>query len=204
VHGRPALGAVTWVARHSCSARDLGQHAGESALSLVVDRARHAYSAAANSAGGQVQDCYDGAAATADRPVGRQWVGLGGDAARHGWRTRDRDKGAVTVEKPLAQDRERGTLLGDRLAEGVRAAEIVTESQVDHPVGLSGAAAEGVQVGEISSERFGAGRLEGHRGRIGAGEGEDGVAVSEELGDDCGTDQAGATGDEDMHGTLLK
>ena len=38
------------------------------------------------------------------------------------------------------------------------------------------------------------------RGRVGTGEREDGVAVAEQLGDDGGPDQAGATGDEDTHG----
>src|SRR4030088_3176327 len=50
----------------------------------------------------------------------------------------------------------------------------------------------------------GAGGLDGQRGRVGAGEREDGVAVAEELGDDGGADQAGATGDKDVHGTPLK
>ena len=86
--------------------------------------------------------------------------------------------------------------------EGVGAAEVVAECQVDHPVGLRGAGAEDVQVGESSPERLGAGRLGGQRRRVGAGEREDGVAVAEELGDDGGPDQAGATGDEDAHGTL--
>ena len=129
---------------------------------------------------------------------------LGGDAARHRWRTRDRDEGAVAADELLAQGREGGALLGDRLGEGAGTAEVVAERQVDHPVGLRGAGAEGVQVGEISPERLGAGRLEGQRGGVGAGEREDGVAVAEELGDDGGADQAGATGDEDVHGTLLK
>src|SRR3979411_2751752 len=43
-------------------------------------------------------------------------------------------------------------------------------------------------------------RLGGQRGRVGAGECEDGVAVAEELGDDGGTDQTGATRDKDAHG----
>ena len=45
--------------------------------------------------------------------------------------------------------------------------------------------------------------LRARRGRVGAGEREDGVAVAEELGDDGGADPAGATCDEDVHGTLL-
>jgi len=87
---------------------------------------------------------------------------------------------------------------------GVGAAEVVGECQVDHPVGLSSAGAEDVQVGETSPERLGAGRLDGQRGSVGAGERKDGVAVAEELGDDGGADQAGATGDEDVHGALLE
>ena len=39
----------------------------------------------------------------------------------------------------------------------------------------------------------------GQRGRVGAGEREDGVAVAEQFGDDGGADQAGAAGDEDVH-----
>ena len=48
-------------------------------------------------------------------------------------------------------------------------------------------------------ERLGAGVLEGRRGRVGAREREDRVAVTEQLGDDGGADQATATGDEDVH-----
>ncbi len=180
----------------------LGQQAGEPARALVVDRARHAYGRAPDPARGQAQDRHDRAAAAADRPVGRQRVGLGGDAARHAGRTRDGDEGAVAADELLAQGREGGTFLGDRLREGVGAAEVVGECQVDHPVGLGGAGAKDVQVGEGSPERLGAGRLGGQRGRVGAGEREDGVAVAEQLGDDGGADQAGATGDEDAHGTL--
>jgi hypothetical protein len=73
---------------------------------------------------------------------------------------------------------------------------------VDHPVGLSGAGAEDAQIGEGSPERLGAGRLGAQRRRVGSGEREDGVAVAEELGDDGGPDQTGATGDKDAHGTL--
>ena len=95
---------------------------------------------------------------------------------------------------------EGGALLGDRLRQGLGAAEVVAEGQVDHPVGLGGAGAQDVQVGEGAPERLGAGRLGGQRGRVGAGEREDGVAVAEQLGDDGGPDQAGAAGDEDAHG----
>ena len=150
VDGRPALGAVAGIAGHSGSASDLSQHAGEAAVAVIVDGAWHAHRAAADSAGGEVQDCHDGAAAPADRPVGRQWVGLGGDASGHGRRARDRDERTVTAEQLLAQGREGGAFLGDCPGDGVGAAEVVTECEVDHTVGLCSAAAEGVQVGEMS------------------------------------------------------
>jgi len=182
----------------------VGQQARESAPAIVVDRAWHPDRAAADSAGGQVQDGRDGAAATADRPVGRQRVGLGGGAARHVGCTRDRDEGAVTGQKFLAEDVESGALLGDRPGECAWIPEVVTECEMDHAVGLCGARADDVQVGEISSEGFGAGRLEGQPGRVGAGEREDGVAGAEQLGDDGGADQPGTTGDEDVLGALLE
>jgi hypothetical protein len=75
---------------------------------------------------------------------------------------------------------------------------------VDDPLGLGRAGAQGVQVGEAASQRLGAGRLDGERGCLGAGEHKDRVTVAEEFGDDGGADQAGAAGDEDVRGTLLK
>ena len=72
------------------------------------------------------------------------------------------------------------------------------------PSALAAPARRASRSARPAPERLGAGRLGGQRGRIGAGEREDGVAVAEELGDDGGADQAGAAGDEDVHGTLLK
>ena len=150
------------------------------------------YGRAPDPSRGQAQDRHDRAAAAADRPVGRQRVGLGGDAARHARRTRDRDEGAAAADELVAQGRQGGTLLGDRLRDGVGAAEVVGECQVDHPVGLSSTGAEDVQVGETSPERLGANRLDGQRGCVGAGQREDGVAVAEELGDVVGDEHIGA------------
>jgi hypothetical protein len=144
----------------------------------------------------------DRAAAAADRSVGRQRVGLGRGAARRARRTRDGDEGTVAAGEFLAEGREGGTFLGDRPREGVGAAEVVAECQVDHPVSLSDAGAKDAQVGDGSPERLGPGRLGGQRRRVGTGEREDSVTVAEELGDDGGADQAGATGDKDAHGTL--
>ncbi len=201
VHGRPALGAVAQVAGHAGLPGDAGEQAGEPALALVVHRTRQAYGRAADPALGQVQDRRDRATATADRSFGHRGVGLGGGAARREGRARGGDEGAVAADELLPEGREGGALLGDRLHEGVGAAEVVGEGQVDHAVGLGGAGAQDVQIGETSAQRLGAGLLGGPRRGVGAGEGEDGVAVAEQLGDDGGADQAGAAGDEDAHGT---
>ncbi len=72
------------------------------------------------------------------------------------------------------------------------------------PSACAGSGAQDVQVGEGTAERGAAGGLDGLRGRVGAGQCQDGVAVGEELGDDGRADQAGAAGDEDSHRTLLK
>ena len=64
-------------------AGDLGQHAGEPALALVVDRARQAHGRAPDPQRGETQDRRDRPGATSDRSFGRQRVGLSGDAARH-------------------------------------------------------------------------------------------------------------------------
>ena len=168
-----------------------------------MHRAGEADRAGAHAVGGQVQGRHDGAAAAADRPIGRQWVGLGRDAPGHRWRARTRDQGAVAAEQHLAQGGQGVTLLGDGLGDAVGRPEVDTERQVDHTVGPRGAGPQGVQVGELSPQGFGAGRLEGRRRLVGAGEGEDGVAVTEQLGDDGGADEAVATGDEYVHGSLL-
>ena len=70
---------------------------------------------------------------------------------------------------------------------------------MDDAVGLLGAGAHDVEVGEPPRSGVGAGRLDGRGGGVGAGEGEHGVAVGEQLGDDGRADQAGAAGDEDVH-----
>lgn len=75
---------------------------------------------------------------------------------------------------------------------------------MDHPVGPGDADAEGVQVGKRPSERFGASRLGGPRGRVRAGKSKDRVAAVEEVGDDGGPDQAGTAGDKYTHGTSLR
>jgi hypothetical protein len=56
-----------------------------------------------------------------------------------------------------------GVLLGDRPRDSLGGAEVVAERQVDHPVGLRGAGAQDVEVGEPSPQRLGAGRLGGRR-----------------------------------------
>jgi hypothetical protein len=70
---------------------------------------------------------------------------------------------------------------------------------VNHAVGPGGTGAECGQIGKIATKRLGAGGLEGRRGRVGAGEREDGVAAAEQFGDDSRADAAGAAGDEDVH-----
>ena len=75
---------------------------------------------------------------------------------------------------------------------------------MDHSVGLSRAGPQDVQVGEASSQRLGTGCLGRQRGLIGTAQRHHSVAVLQELGDDGGTDQAGAAGDEDAHGSLLQ
>jgi hypothetical protein len=75
---------------------------------------------------------------------------------------------------------------------------------VDHPVSVGGAGAERAQIGEVAANALRSGGLEGRGGRVGAGEGEDGVAVAEQFGDDGGTDQPGAAGDENLHEVLLQ
>ena len=116
MHGRPALGAVAGVAGHPGAARGVGQRAGESALALVVHRARQAYGRAPDAARGQLQHRHNRAVATPDGSVGRQRISLGGDAARHDRRGRDRDERTVAVDELLAQGPKRGALLGDPCA----------------------------------------------------------------------------------------
>jgi hypothetical protein len=72
---------------------------------------------------------------------------------------------------------------------------------VDYAVGGRGTCPQDVEVGETAAQRLGAGRVNGLRGGLGAGKGEDGVAPGEQLGHDGRADQAGATGDEDAHGS---
>ena len=97
----------------------------------------------------------------------------------HAGRTRDRDEGTVAVDELLTQSGKCGALLGDRCSEGGEAAEVVGEGQVDDPVSAGGAGAERAQIGEVAANGLGSGGLEGRRGGVGAGEGEDGVAVAE-------------------------
>ncbi len=150
VHRRPALCPVTWVAGNSGPARDVGQHTGEPAGALVVDRARQAYGSAADPARGQGQSRGDRATATADRPLSHQRVGLGGGAAWHIRRTRDGDEGAAAAGEFVAEGREGRSLLCDRLRDGLGSAEIVVECQVDNAVCLGDAGTEDVQVGQVS------------------------------------------------------
>jgi hypothetical protein len=75
---------------------------------------------------------------------------------------------------------------------------------VDDAVGLSNTVAQNVQVRQATPDGCGTRCLDGKRGCVGPGECEDGVAVAKEFGDDGGADQAGAAGDEDLHGTLLE
>ena len=201
VHGRPALGAVARIAGHSGAACDVGQQAGESALALVVDRARQAHGRAPDPARGQVQDRRDRAAATADRPVGRQRVGLGGGAAWDTRRTRDGDEGAAAADElPRRGRRGRHSPRRRPAARASGLLKSLAKARWITPSAFGGAGAKRVQVGEVRRGRLGAGRSAASRGRVGAGEGEDGVAVAEQFGDDGGADQAGATGDEDAHG----
>ena len=204
MHGWPALGAVARVAGHSTLARDLGQQAGEPALALVVDCARQADRRAPHAPRGKLQDGRYRAGASADRPVGRKRVGLGGGATGYIRSAGHRDQWAVAAEQCLAQCGERGALLGDRLRERLWAAEVIGEREVDDGVALSNTVTQGVQVRQGTPDGCGARCLDGMRGCLRPGECEDGVAVAKEFGDDGGADQAGAAGDEDVHGTLLE
>ena len=92
-----------------------------------------------------------------------------------------------------------GGLLRHRVCDRLGAAEVVAERQVDHAVGLGGAGAKNVEIGESPAEWRGAGCFCRRRRRIGAGEREDGVTVAQEFGDDRGPDETGAAGDENAH-----
>ena len=56
-----------------------------------------------------------------------------------------------------------------------------------------------LEVGDLAAQDLGPGAVEDLRGGLRAGQGEDGVAVAEQLGDHRGANGAGATGDEDVH-----
>ena len=153
---------------------------------------------------GERQDRGHRASAAADGAVGGDRVGLGGDAAGHPRRAGDGDQRLVASDQCLAKRGERGGLLLDRVVERCGAAEVVGEGEVDDAVGPLGCGADHAKVGEAPADRRTACCLDGPGGGIGAGERVDRVIVGEELGDDSGTDQAGAAGDEDLHGTLLE
>ena len=155
VHGRPALSAVARVAGHPAAARYVSQQAGKPALALVVDRAWHADRRRAHTPRSQCQQRIDRPASTADRPVGRQRVGLGGGSARHPGRTRDRDDRAVTSDELVTEGRDRGGLLDDRAGQRVRTGVVASEGQADRTVGLGDAGPQDVEIGQPTAEHLG-------------------------------------------------
>ncbi len=96
-----------------------------------------------------------------------------------------------------------GALLRDRPRERLGAGVVAAERELDHAVGLRDAGPEHVEVRDPARQRLGAGLLDGPRRLVGAGQGEHGVAVAEQFGDDGGADGAGPAGDEDVHEELL-
>jgi hypothetical protein len=83
--------------------------------------------------------------------------------------------------------------------EGVGAAEVVGERQMDHAVGRGGAGAKNVQIGQRAAQRLCAGGRGGPGRSLRAGERQDRVAVADEFGDDGGSDQSRGAGDEYPH-----
>ena len=70
-------------------------------------------------------------------------------------------------------------------------------------VGLRGAGTQRSVIVQVAAPWLRAGGLDSVCGRIGPGKRADCVAVVGEFSDDGGTDQAGTTGDKDVHGLLL-
>jgi hypothetical protein len=65
------------------------------------------------------------------------------------------------------------------------------------------AEAERVEVSKVASDGLGTGRLEREHGRFRASQRDDAVAVGEQFGDHGRADEAGSTGDKDVHAILL-
>jgi len=106
----------------------------------------------------------------------------------------------VRADQCGAECRHRVGLFGEALFQRISAAVVATEGKADDPVGPLCPIAQDIEVGEGAVQGLSAGGFEGGCGAGRTGEPEDGVAVSEQLGDDGGADRAGATGDEDVHG----
>ena len=73
---------------------------------------------------------------------------------------------------------------------------------MDDAVGRRGARAQAVEVVEVAALDLGAGGLDGGGRRVRAGEADDLVARSDELGDDGRADETGCAGDENTHEAL--
>src|SRR5579875_3340323 len=202
MHARPPLGAVARIAGHPAAAGPVDQQAGEPTLAPVVDGARHAHRRGPDVVGGEGEQRLDRAGPAGDRPFQGERILLGRCPARHPRRSGNGDDRAVAADQGLAQRGHRRALLGDGGRQPLGGLVAGTEGEADHAVGLGRSGPQLVEVGELSPEHLGAGLLEGLRRSVRAGQGEDGVAVAEELGDHGGADGAGAAGDEDVHGIL--
>ena len=74
----------------------------------------------------------------------------------------------------------------------LRVAPVVAEGEVDDTLGLRGAGAEAVEVGEVAGQRRPAGGGDGRSRGIGADEAEDLVTGGDEVGNDGRADAAAA------------
>ena len=151
---------------------------------------------------GQRKDLVDGSTSTAHWPLEAQRVLLSGDPTGHWRRSRAGDQGTITADQSLPHDRQGSVLLSHHLGQCVSTREVRSEGEVDDTVGLCGTGAKCLQIPKIAPMGDGAGCHERLRGAVGASETEHAVAMAEEFVDDSRPDQARATRDEDVHGSL--
>ncbi len=130
-------------------------------------------------------------------PFGRRRVGLGRGPTGDGGGPRGDDERPAAVGERLTDGGHHAALLRRG---GVEGAEVVTEGEVDDPLGQLGGLADDVEVVEGTADDRGPGGGD-RRGRgIRAGERGHRVTGGEEFGQDHGPDRPGGTREEDLHG----
>ncbi len=199
VHGRPAVVAVTDVARDTRAPGQLGEGRDEAVVAGPVHRRREADEHAVHVLRGQGDDLLLGGAACVQGGVGQVRLGAGRAVVGEAEQSGGDHQRAAGAGQGRGEDVNGGAVHPGRLG---HLAEVVGVAEVDDAVDVRGRGPQRAGILERAAGDAGAERGH-HPGRaVGADEPDDVVAGGEQFGDDGGSDPARRPGHEYAHGDL--